>query len=196
MFMKNRRVHKFDKDGDVRGKLYSLLENEYGKVVYSYTCHLKEHHTLSKKANWGMTITLALSTIISALSVLLKFNILSQDHLIWLIVIFSVFSTGCTAFLQVKNYAGKASRHENAQNELWVVRERYLTLLAEFSLLETKVIMSLHNELQRETAIIYKLSPLTGSDSYRKAKNALKNDEEQFFSRAEINLILPESLRK
>ena len=143
-----------------------------------------------------MTITLALSTIISALSVLLKFNILSQDHLIWLIVIFSVFSTGCTAFLQVKNYAGKASRHENAQNELWVVRERYLTLLAEFSLLETKVIMSLHNELQRETAIIYKLSPLTGSDSYRRAKNALKNDEEQFFSRAEINLILPESLRK
>ena len=52
------------------------------------------------------------------------------------------------------------------------------------------------DELQIMTAEVYKTAPKTDSKSYSAAQKALKKDEEQFFSREELNLLLPEHLRE
>ena len=49
--------------------------------------------------------------------------------------------------------------------------------------------------LQRELANLYQSEPLTSKRSYQKAQNALKNEEEQFFTKEELNKMLPQHLR-
>ena len=37
---------------DYREKLYSQIQEEYGKLVYTYTCHFKMADRLSKRNFW------------------------------------------------------------------------------------------------------------------------------------------------
>ncbi|HPM11302.1 MAG TPA: hypothetical protein PK941_12775 [Paludibacter sp.] len=45
-------------------------------------------------------------------------------------------------------------------------------------------------------ANVYKSAPLTDEKSYSLAQKELKENESQFFSRRELNQMLPESLRR
>ena len=50
--------------------------------------------------------------------------------------------------------------------------------------------------LQKELSKIYDEAPLTDSKSYALAQTSLKENQSQFFSREELNQMLPESLRR
>ena len=50
---------------DYRKKLYSQIQEEYGKLVYTYTCHFKMADRLSKRnfwIKWGQIGLSAIST--------------------------------------------------------------------------------------------------------------------------------------
>ena len=50
---------------DYREKLYSQIQEEYGKLVYTYTCHFKMADRLSKRnfgIKWGQIGLSAIST--------------------------------------------------------------------------------------------------------------------------------------
>ena len=49
--------------------------------------------------------------------------------------------------------------------------------------------------IQEELSKIYDDAPLTDSTSYELAQKSLKENQSQFFSREELNQMLPESLR-
>ncbi|MGQ0513060.1 hypothetical protein ACT453_03200, partial [Bacillus sp. D-CC] len=49
---------------------------------------------------------------------------------------------------------------------------------------------------QNRTAEIYDESPRTDAKSYEAAQKALKTDEEQTFSEREIDVMLPNSIRR
>ena len=57
-------------------------------------------------------------------------------------------------------------------------------------------IISRRDDLQLRVAKIYDEAPLTDAKSYSLAQKALKENESQFFTRDELNKMLPESLRK
>ena len=48
---------------DYRKKLYSQIQEEYGKLVYTYTCHFKMADRLSKRNFWIMGTDWAISNI-------------------------------------------------------------------------------------------------------------------------------------
>lgn len=71
-------------------------------------------------------------------------------------------------------------QHILAADELWLIREKYVSLMTDFDILSTEDIISTRDTLLQETYDIYKKTPKTNSKSYTEAQEALKNDEEQF----------------
>ncbi len=91
-----------------------------------------------------------------------------------------------------------AQKHRNTANDLWSVRESYLSLLTDIpsSCIEFEDIRKRRDELQKELASIYQGSPATNSPAYKQSQEALQVNEELTFSDDEIDKLLPKSLRK
>ena len=92
--------------------------------------------------------------------------------------------------------ADEIRKHRTAADDLWVTREKYVSLLTDLDTLSEQEIREVRDQLQTRTAEIYKLVPATDAKSYKAAEKALKNEEKHFFTSDEIDRILPEHLRK
>ena len=90
----------------------------------------------------------------------------------------------------------KATEHLSFAKELWLPREKYVSLLTDAPLLNDSEVQSRRDELLGTVNGIYSREPITGSVAYKMTQKALKDNEEQFFSRDELNRMLPESLRR
>lgn len=181
-------------DQDYRQKFLNQIEEQYGKLVYTYTCHLKEASILKNrlnKFNWAKIIFSAFSTG-GACS-----TILGKTHLGVLVsAIMSAILLIINTYLKGVDLGGDANNHISTSNELWKIREEYISLLTEFEILSSKEIVKKRDDLTCKTAIAYSFQLQTSKKAYKLAKRALKNDEEQFFTQDEINAMLPRSLRK
>jgi hypothetical protein len=90
-----------------------------------------------------------------------------------------------------------AQRHSDSANELWDLRERYLSLLTDLnSGVSEEVVRVSRDVLQERLKNVYSGCPRTNSRAYNTARKGLKEGEEMYFSREEINGLLPETLRK
>ena len=72
----------------------------------------------------------------------------------------------------------------------------YLSLLTDFGELTDSEIAAKRDVLINRCAEIYAAMPATDSKSYSEAQQALKSNEEQFFTQEELNKMLPQHLRK
>lgn len=174
-------------------KLYNQLEEAYGKVVYTYTTHIIQAGRIQKnnrQIKWAHIILSAISTggffgtIVS-----------NQIIITWIGAICSTALLVLTAYFKDMDLSEKQSEHLNTSNQLWVIRENYLCLLTDFWELETSDVVAKRDQLQKETAQIYSVAPITDSKSYSLAQESLKEKESQYFSRDELNKMLPQSLR-
>ena len=79
---------------DYREKLYSQIQEEYGKLVYTYTCHFKMADRLSKRNFWIKWGQIGLSAISTGgfLGVLISNEQMVSDLLIGLCAIMMVIS--------------------------------------------------------------------------------------------------------
>jgi hypothetical protein len=99
-----------------------------------------------------------------------------------------------------KNYdlGELGQKHKHAANEIWMIRERYLSLLVDLKMGE-KPLESLQTErdqLLMELHSIYAGSPSTTYQAYRKAQEALQKHEDMTFSDNEIDAFLPNELKR
>jgi hypothetical protein len=91
-----------------------------------------------------------------------------------------------------------AQKHKQAANDLWLIREKYLSLLIDLAMGE-KPIEILQKErdcLLEELHSVYSGAPSTSYEAYRKAQQALKQLEDMTFSDEEIDAFLPRILKK
>ena len=98
----------------------------------------------------------------------------------------------------IKNFdlSGIAQEHKKASDLLWKIREEYVSLLTDFEMLDANAIRNKRDELQERTSEVYSNSPRTDAKSYTAAQKALKTEEEQTFSEEEIDIMLPNSIRR
>ena len=89
-----------------------------------------------------------------------------------------------------------AQEHKKASDLLWKIREEYVSLLTDFEMLDANAIRNKRDELQERTSEVYSNSPRTDAKSYTAAQKALKTEEEQTFSEEEIDIMLPNSIRR
>jgi len=175
-------------------KLESQIREAYGRVVYTFTCHNKiVQRLLSLNNNIKVC-----QIVLSALTTGSFFAIIVSSEVIASVMgaVFSVALLILNAYTYNFNMVETAQAHQQASDALWKIREEYVSLLTDFDLLEVSEIMEQRDDLQNRTAEIYAQSPRTDYKSYKEAQKALKTDEEQTFSEKEIDVMLPNSIRR
>lgn len=174
--------------------LYNQIEEAYGKVVYTYTTQVIHAGRLHKK----YTILKWVQLILSAVSTggYIGTLITNQILLTWVGGICSTILLVLTAYFKDTDLSAVHKLHLETSNKLWLLREMYLSVLTDFSTLSREEIVSRRDDLQERVAKVYASAPLTDNKSYSLAQKALKENESQFFSRQELNQILPETLRR
>ncbi|UTB76524.1 hypothetical protein A4W74_07395 [Latilactobacillus curvatus] len=177
-----------------RSMLKTQITEAYGKVVYTYTSHLKHMDILLEKQSRLKNIQLVISAVASGGII----GAIFVDHF-WLKLMSALVSTCSTAinlYLKSSDFQEDARQHRAASDELWLAREDYLSLLTDFDTLSIEDIKKQREKLKQTVYEIDSTFPKTNSRSYSMAQKALKNEEEQFFSTDELNLLLPKHLRK
>ena len=164
-------------------KLRAQLREAYGRIVYSNTTHLKAVDKLILKNNRMKSCQIALSAITTG------------GFLKFVTGLASVLSLGLNIYLKNFELDTLSKEHQIAANDLWLIREKYISLLTDMDDMTIDQIIATRDMLQDDTHNVYKTSPKTDADSYAMAQKALKTEEEQFFTDEELNQILPKHLR-
>ncbi len=99
-----------------------------------------------------------------------------------------------------KNYdlGELAQKHRQAGADLWIIREKYLSLITDLRMGE-KPLESLQTErdvLLEQLHAVYSGAPSTTYEAYKKAQEALQQLEDMTFSDAEIDAFLPKKLKR
>lgn len=177
-----------------KDKLKVQLREAYGRLVYTYTTHLKQVEFLIKSNKRIKCLQIILSAI--STGGFLAAVITDQIIMTWIGGIVSTTLLCLNLYFKNFNYIEDIKRHRKTGDDLWIIREQYISLLTDFSILSEEDIMKKRDELQNRTAKIYAQAPSTNQKSYYAAQKALKNEEEQFFEYSEIDRMLPEHLRE
>ena len=175
-------------------RLESQIREAYGRIVYTETCHYKK---IDRLRNLDSNIKLG-QIILSAIATTGFFVTIFSDEKIGSIIgaRFSLVLLILNSYAKNFNLIEISQDHKVAADALWKIREEYVSLLTDFEVLTVEEIMEKRNELQERTAEVYSTSPPTDSKSYEAAQKALKTEEEQTFSEHEIDVMLPNSIRR
>ena len=175
-------------------KLYQQLKEQYGKVVYTYTAHLKNAGFLQRDSNrfkWVQIILSAISTGGFVATV-----IMDEAKVAWVGGIVSTALLVVNGYLKSKDFAAEEQKHIDVANSLWSIREDYISVLTDFDALSENEIMEKRELLKDRTAKVYENAIQTDKRSYAAAQQALQKEEEQFFHEEELVNILPQHLRQ
>jgi len=193
----NKNGEKFmelNSQNSQRYKFESQIREAYGRIVYTQTCHYKiveRLHLINNRIKFSQVVLSAMTTGSFIVT------IFSNEK------ISSIIGAALSLFLlmlntYVKNTAliEDAQKHQQTSNLLWKIREEYVSLLTDFDTLNDDTIIKKRDDLQERSAEIYSNAPRTDLRSYKKAQKALKYNEEQTFSDHEIDILLPNSIRR
>lgn len=176
-----------------REGLKSQIKEVYGRIVYTYTTYWKMVDALTSKNRRIKYIQIVLSAISTGGFI---GSIITNEAVLTCIGgIFSTILLALNLYFKDFNLSEDITKYSAAANALWSIHESYVSLLTDFPSMTDAEICVKRDELQTKTAEVYKTTPKTDPKSYATAKNALKNDEEQFFGENELDMILPPHLR-
>ncbi len=175
-------------------KLESQIREAYGRVTYTQTTQNKKANRLIKLDNRIKIWQIVLSAITTSGFVV---TIILNDTTASIIgAIVSLALLVLNSYMKNFNLAETAQEHVAAADSLWKIREEYVSLLTDFEILTLEEIMNRRDDLQERTFQVYCNSPKTDMKSYSDAQKALKTEEEQTFSEEEIDVMLPNSIRR
>lgn len=175
-------------------KLESQIREAYGRIVYTETCHNKKIENLLNLNNRIKLWQIILSAISTGGFIGVVF---SNEKLLTLISsVVSLLLLILNVYAKNFNLISEIEEHKKASDILWKIREEYVSLLTDFDFLTHEEIIKKRDDLQKRTNEVYKNSPRTDKESYREAQKALKTEQEQTFSEHEIDVMLPNSIRR
>lgn len=175
-------------------KLESQIREAYGRVTYSQTCHDKFINRTVELEDRIKVAQIVLSAITTSGFVVAIF---SDDKIASILgAIVSLALLILNTYIKNFDLSGIAQEHKKASDLLWKIREEYVSLLTDFEMLDANAIRNKRDELQERTSEVYSNSPRTDAKSYTAAQKALKTEEEQTFSEEEIDIMLPNSIRR
>ncbi len=176
--------------------LEGQLRESFGRVVYSHKTHEKCADILLERLSTIKFWQIILSAVTTGgfISAILGAGKIGA-------VLGVVVSTALLVLnAYTKNYdlGELAQKHKQAANDIWLIREKYLSLITDLSMGE-KPLESLQGErddLIEDLHSVYTGAPSTTFQAYKKAQEALKQNEDMTFSDEEIDAFLPNELRR
>lgn len=182
-----------EENSHYREGLKTEIREACGKVIYTYTTHLKMASRLiltRGRIKFWQIILSALST-----SGFVGAIICDQMIATYIGATFSVILLILNLYTKNSNLTDEILAHRRTADMLWLIREEYISLLTDFCILSDDEIRNKRDRLITDMSKIYKTAPTTDKKSYKEAQKALKKEEEQYFSQNEIDIMLPEHLR-
>lgn len=176
--------------------LEGQLRECYGRVVYSHKTHEECADILLNRQEHIKLAQIIISAIVTGgiVSTLLDVGKAAA-------AISAVLSAGLFVLnVYTKDYdLGKiAQKHRQAGAELWIVREKYLSLLTDIRIgnVSLESIRARRDTLLDELYAIYVGAPSTNFKAYSRAQESLKKLEDMTFSDEEIDAFLPKELKR
>ena len=168
----------------------------FGKLVWTYTTHQKCVDILEKKSK-RIKISKIILNSISATG-LISYIISNQT---WLPIVTIIFTT-IALFLDIYTLSYDIDKEINSHvdliNKLWNIRESYFSFLVDIKTdtLSVDEIKNKRDKLQETLNLAYEKGPRTNTKAYKKASKALKINEDMTLHEEEIDLFLPDSLKR
>lgn len=176
--------------------LEGQLRECYGRVVYSHKTHEKCADILLERQGsikfWQIVISAAVTggivstffgtkEIGAAITALLSASLLALN-----------------AYTKDYDLGAIAQKHRQAGSDLWIIREKYLSLLTDIRLgdVALEIIRTRRDALQDELHAVYAGAPSTNFKAYSMAQDALKKLEDMTFSDKELDAFLPKELKR
>jgi hypothetical protein len=181
---------------DERRVLEDQVRECYGRVIYTHKTHEKCADILLARL---AKIKLAL-IILSAVTTGGFIGVIFGEAYLG-----SLFGGIASLFLLILNTYMKdydlgelAQKHKRTANDLWLIREKYLSLLVDIHIkkLPLESLLEARDILLQELHAIYIGAPSTTYSGYLQAQNALKVKEDMTFSEEEIDNFLPHNLKR
>ena len=185
-----------DDTPDSRRTLEGQLRESYGRVVYSHKTHEKCADILLSALSRIRIAQIILSAITTAGFVGAVFGAGKITALLGMVV--STVLLALNSYTKNYDMGELAQKHKHAASDLWLIREKYLSLLVDVAMKEKplEALQQHRDELVEQLHTIYNGAPSTTFKAYRKAQIALKRLEDMTFADAEIDAFLPKELRR
>jgi len=176
--------------------LESQIRECYGRVVYSHKTHEKQADILKNRDNKFKWFQIILSALTTGSIASTFFGTENLGILVG--TIFSTILLAINAYLKNNDLGELAEKHKNAANSIWIIREKYFSLLTDIKmkLVPIEVIIGRRDKLLEDLDSAYKSAPQTTFEAYKKAQDALKILEDMTFTDAEIDKFLPQNLKR
>ena len=156
---------------------------------------MADHHSIKlARVKWGQ-ITLSAMTTGGAVSLIFAKG---SDLFVYATVGLSIISLLFNLYMKNIDPGKLAQQHRETAADIWNVRESYLSLLADIrdAAIDLDLLRKRRDDLQAALYRIYHAAPRTNSKAYGEAQDRLQNREDLTFSDAEIDAILPTTLRR
>jgi len=185
-----------DDTPESRRILEGQLRECYGRVVYSHKTHEKCADMLLSRWSNIKIAQIGLSAISTAGFIGVALGVGVAGALLGTIV--------STALLALNSYTKNydlgelAQKHRRAAGDLWLIREKFLSLLVDIRMRE-KPLEALQEQRDVLIEALHKLylgAPSTNYQAYKNAQRALQQLGDMTFTDAEIDGLLPAELRR
>lgn len=176
--------------------LEGQLRECFGRVVYSHKTHEKCADILHRRLATIKLSQIILSAITTGGFVAAVLGAGTAGAIIGIIV--STILLVLNAYTKNYDLGELAQKHKQAANDLWLIREKYLSLLTDLAMQGTDIaiLQQRRDVLLDELHAVYTGAPSTTFQAYRKAQEALQKFEDLTFSDEEIDAFLPKHLKR
>ncbi len=168
----------------------------FGRVVYSHKTHEKCADILFTRLSTIKLWQIILSAITTGGLIVTIFTEEKIGALISVVV--STVLLILNAYTKNYDLGELGQKHKRAANDLWLIREKYLTLITDLAMGGKPIekLQEERDELLDELHSIYGGAPSTTYEAYKKAQAALQRYEDMTFSEEEIDAFLPKELKR
>ena len=179
-----------------RSILEGQLREAYGRVVYSHKTHEKCADILLCSLSRIRIWQIVLSAITTAGFIGAVFGAGKIGAVLGLII--STVLLALNSYTKNYDLGELAQKHKQAANDLWIIRESYLSLLVDIAMKEKPLesLQKQRDELVKQLHAIYSGAPSTTHKAYKRAQEALQKLEDMTFTDAEIDAFLPKELKR
>lgn len=176
--------------------LEGQLRECFGRVVYSHKTHEKCADILLSRLSQIKLWQIILSAVITGGFIAAVFGAGQTGAILGIIV--STILLVLNAYSKNYDLGELAQKHRQAGVDLWIVREKYLSLITDLRMGEKPIetLQIERDELLEKLHSVYSGAPSTTYKAYRKAQEALQKHEDMTFSDDEIDAFLPKALKK
>ena len=181
---------------DPRVLLEAQARECYGRVVYTHKTHEKCADILLVRLSSIKLWQIFLSSITTAgfLAAMLGAGPVGAT----VGVVVSTALLVLNAYTKNYDLGALAQKHRQAAADLWLIREKYLALITDLRIGKESLekVGARRDALLEALHAAYSGAPSTNFAAYRKAQEALQEQEEMTFSDEEIDAFLPKELKK